>query len=76
MVWNVAGEFVSPKNNSWFEYAIWSFECHLPFVTLLDTDVVVPPPNVEFGKYECMDQVGNHLFDVWQWAVIFDGVPI
>ncbi len=42
--WKVAGELVSPNN------IMVGSECCLPFVSVLDSYIVVPPSNIEFRK--------------------------
>ena len=60
--WGICG---SEEHYGWFKHAIWGFERSLPLVALLDTDVVVSPPDVEFSEDERMDQVGDSLFNIW-----------
>src|SRR5258708_37954247 len=38
------------EHNHWFEEPFGSKECRLPFVAFFDSDVVVSPSYVEFGK--------------------------
>lgn len=40
----------SEEHDRRFEQSSVSLECRLPFVPFLDTDVVVTPSNVHFGK--------------------------
>ena len=54
----------SKEHHCRFKYAIWGFECSLPLVTLLDSDVVVSLSDIKFGEDECMDQISNGLFDI------------
>ena len=37
------------EHNHWFVKSVTSFEGSLPFVTFIDTDVVVPPLDIQFG---------------------------
>lgn len=40
----------SEEHDRRFEQPLVSLECRLPFVTFFDTDVIVPPSDVHFGK--------------------------
>jgi hypothetical protein len=46
-----------------FEESSVGAECSLPFITFLDTDIVVPPVDIKLGEVACasetIDKVGN-----------------
>src|SRR5882757_10055762 len=48
-----------------FEESSVGAECSLPFITFLDTDIVVPPSDIKLGEVSCasetIDKVGNEL---------------
>ena len=53
----------SEKHHRWFEQSKRRDEGSLPFITLLDLNVIIPPPYVKFGKerklVEIVDKVGD-----------------
>ena len=55
----------SKEHDCWFKYTKWGFECCFPFVALLDSYIVVSPSDVKFSEDKRMDQIGDHLFNVW-----------
>jgi len=58
----------SEEHNHWFEESFRSEECHLPFVSLLNADVVVFPAYVELSEEgaagEAVDSLGNEWGDI------------
>ncbi len=40
----------SKEHYPWFEQPLWGFECSLPFVSFLDSDVIVSPLYVKLGE--------------------------
>src|SRR5713226_4113124 len=51
----------SEEHNRWFEEAFGGKESRFPFVTLLDTYVVVSPPYVELGEEGAAGEAINGL---------------
>ena len=51
-------------------------ECHLPFISFLDVDIVVAPADVQFGKIPCTLESVDQVVDEGEWVVVFlhDGV--
>ena len=50
------GRICKPKEHyCWFEHAEQGFECCLPLVTLLDSDIIISPSDVKFSENECLD---------------------
>src|SRR5258708_29409951 len=49
------------EHNRWFEEAFWGKERCFPFVSFLDTNIVVPPMYVEFGEEGATSKVINGL---------------
>jgi len=52
------------------------FECAFPFVTFLDTDVIVALPDVKLAEDFHSLQVFNALCKVGEWSDIFAGDSI
>ena len=46
----------------WLERAEARFECCFPLVSVLDSDIIIPPSHVEFGEDPC---VSNLLYQIW-----------
>ena len=53
----------SKEHHRWFEQSKRGDERHLPFVTLLDSNVIIPPLHVKLGEEgelaEIVDEVGD-----------------
>jgi len=77
----------SKEHYSWFKQSFWRFEHGFPFISFFDSDVVVSPSYVEFGKegssLELLQDrfnqgegvvVADHLFI--QLLVILDGLEL
>ena len=64
------------EHDCWLEDSKWGFKHCFPLISQFDLDIVVPPMDVEFGKNEHMDQVGNCLLNIRQGAVVLDSVLV
>ena len=57
------GATKSEKHHHWFEQSKRCDEGSLPLITLLDSDVIIPPPYVKLGKErelaKIVDKVGD-----------------
>ena len=57
------GTAKSEKHYCWFEQSKRHDEGSLPLITLLDSDVIIPPPYVKLGKErelaKIVDEVGD-----------------
>ncbi|SRR6266702_1023134 len=51
----------SEIHDCWFKKAISGFECHLLFVALLNTYIVVSPSDIKFCVYMCVAQVLDEI---------------
>ena len=60
------------EHDRWLKKSLWGEEGGLPFVAIFDTDVVVPPSDVELSEQcasaEVVDGLGNEGRDV---AILF-----
>jgi len=66
----------SEEHDLQFEKSLLCLESAFPFITFLDTDVVVAPSDVEFAEYFHSLQVFNALCKVREWGDIFAGDSI
>src|ERR1700685_2626882 len=41
------------EHHQWFEKPSVGVECSLPFITFLDTDIILPPADIELGEVVC-----------------------
>src|SRR6267142_2370816 len=73
----------SEKHNCWFEQAFIRHKCCFPFVSFLDTNIVVPPSDVEFSIEGASSESINKLWNEWErvfvlyrpvvnWSIILD----
>ena len=53
-----------------FEESFIGFKSGFPFVTFLDSDIVIPPTNVILGESSFADKLANKFFNEW------DGVSV
>jgi hypothetical protein len=51
------------KHYRWFEKALVHHEGHFPFISCFDTDVVVPPSNIELGEQGVVSYLVDELWD-------------
>src|ERR1700742_3024371 len=51
-------------------------EGRFPLITILDPDVVISPPYIQFGEELCFGYLGNEVRDQWEWVCILDGESI
>ena len=62
--------------NCWFVKPIRSSESGLPLVGLLDSNIVVSPPNIQFSKISGMLQSVNKVRDTGERVGILDGMRV
>ena|SRR5258708_3146069 len=60
----------------WFEEAFWGEECHFPFVSLLNVNVVVSPTYIEFGEEGAASEAVNGLGDKGRHVPILLGPSV
>ena len=51
------------KHDQRFEESVARLERCFVFVAFLDTDVIVPPSNIEFRVYVCSSKISNKVRD-------------
>ena len=52
------------------------FEGRFPLVAVSYMDVIIPPSDVERGKYKGVGQRRYRLLDVWQGGIVFDRITV
>src|SRR5258708_1072051 len=62
----------SKEHDSWFEQALVSPECGLPFIALLDPHVVEPPVEVEYSEELSTMEVGQDIGDKGEGVGVLD----
>src|SRR5260221_62382 len=62
----------SEEHDSWFEQALVSLECSLPFITLLDLHIVEPPVEVKYGEELSTMEVGQDIRDKGEGVGVLD----
>src|SRR5713226_6776705 len=66
----------SEEHNCRFEESFRSKECHFPFVSFLNADIVVSPAYVKFGEEGAAGKVVNSLGNEWGDSVVFLGPTV
>ena len=64
----------SEEHHGWFEKSFVGNEGSFPLVSVLDSYVVVSPPDVEFGEDLGISQLVHKIRDEGEWIGIADGV--
>src|SRR5258707_12956989 len=62
----------SKEHDSWFEQALVSPECGLPFITLLDPHVVEPPAEVKYSEELGTTEGGQDIRDKGEGVGVLD----
>src|SRR5882762_10850294 len=71
IAWNIAGEFVSPKNITRGSNMI-CFECCFPLISGFDLYIVVSPMDVKLGEDVSVFEFVNDVGDKGKWVLTFD----
>src|SRR5258705_6391587 len=61
------------EHNQRFKHPTISFKSGLPFIALLNSDVVVPPSDVELTEDLCILQFVRYIRDEGKGILVFDG---
>jgi len=56
------------EHNQRFEKSSVCAKGSLPLITFLDADIVVPPPDIEFGDVLRTSESVNEVRDEWEWV--------
>ena len=56
------------EHDQGFEESSVCVEGGLPLITFLDADIVVPPPDIEFGEIPRTSESVNEVGDEWEWV--------
>jgi hypothetical protein len=59
------------EHNHGLEESFWGKEGGFPFISVFDTDVVIPPLDVKFGEQGAPTKVVNSLGNEWGVVAIF-----
>jgi hypothetical protein len=51
-------------------------ECSLPFITFLDTNIVVPPSDIQLGEVSCTSETIDKVGNEWKQIDILDSLCI
>ena len=62
------------EHYAWFKESLMGDESSFPLVSILDTDVVISPTDVEFGENLCPLKFINEVGDEWEGICIADCV--
>jgi hypothetical protein len=60
------------EHDQWLEESSISTESGFPFVSLLHTDIVKAPTDIQLGKVLSTTELLYQLGDQWKWILVFD----
>ncbi|SRR5258708_7822493 len=66
----------SEEHNCWLEEPLRSEECHFPFVSFLNVDIVIFPAYVEFSEEGATGEAVNSLGNEWGNVMVFPGPSV